>query len=252
MKTAIVTGSSGNLGQAVLRKFIDERYNGLGTIVPNEEILNDIPSLTTKGTDAFLHHDKKTAFTVAISGIDASGKGYTANLLQQDLESKGYNVANINIDPWQNPIPVRLKKENAAENVYENIFRWNDFFEQLIFPLQKNNCIYLETQGIRTDADVYYPLIYDYKNIDILIVEGILLFKRKYLPYYDFKIWIDCSFKTSLERAIKRNVENLEKERLFADYDTYYYAAQRLHFEKDDPQRAADIIFYHDVPLPST
>ena len=110
--------------------------------------------------------------TVAISGIDASEKGYTADLIQQNLESKGYKVANINIDPWQNPIPILLKKENAAENVYENIFRWNDFFEQLIFPLQKNKSIYLETHGIRTDADVYYPLINNYKNIDILLIGG--------------------------------------------------------------------------------
>ncbi|HET9744549.1 MAG TPA: hypothetical protein VFP97_02485 [Chitinophagaceae bacterium] len=210
------------------------------------EIISDIASLTGKIKDAFDLHNKKTAFTVAISGIDASGKGYTANLLQQDLESKGFNVANINIDPWQNPISIRLQKENAAENVYENIFRWNDFFEQLIFPLQENKSIYLQTHGIRSDADVYYPLIYDHKNIDILMVEGILLFKRKYLPCYDFRIWIDCTFKTGLERAIKRNVENLTKERLIYDYDTYYYAGQRLHFKKDHPQQAANIIFHND------
>lgn len=210
------------------------------------EVTNDISSLTKKLLDSFANHDKKTAFTVAISGIDASGKGYTANLLQLELESKGYNVANINIDLWQKPIPVRLQEENAAENVYENIFRWNNIFEQLIFPLQKNKSIYLETQGIRTDADIYYPLIYDHKYIDILIVEGILLFKKKYLPYYDFKMWIDCSFKTGLERAIKRNAENLDKERLIYDYETYYYATQRLHFKRDNPQQAANIIFHND------
>jgi len=79
-------------------------------------------------------------------------------------EKMGYKVANINIDPWQNPIPIRLQKENAAKNTYENIFRWGDFFEQLVFPLQKNKSLYLETQGIRSDADVYYPLIYDFKK----------------------------------------------------------------------------------------
>ena len=181
--------------------------------------------------------------TVAISGIDASEKGYTADLLQQNLESKGYKVANINIDPWQNPIPILLKKENAAENVYENIFRWNDFFEQLIFPLQKNKSIYLETHGIRTDADVYYPLINNYKNIDILLIGGILLFKRNYLSFYDHKVWIDCSFETGLQRAIARNAEKLNERRLLLDYYIYYYAAQRLHFERDDPKKAADIIF---------
>lgn len=213
------------------------------------EFVNDMQSLTRKLLCAFAQHDKKTAFTVAISGIDASGKGYTAKQLQETLEGLGYIVANINIDPWQNPLPVRLRKDNAAENIYENIFRWQQFFDQLIFPLQKNKSIYLETEGIRSDADTYYPLIYNYKNIDFLFIEGILLFKKKFLLHYDFKIWIDCSFETGLKRAIERNVEKLPEDKLINDYSTFYYPAQRLHFERDDPQKAADLVFYNDLIL---
>src|ERR1700712_660144 len=41
MKTVIVTGASGNLGQAVIKKFIDEGYFAVGTVVPNHpESLN--------------------------------------------------------------------------------------------------------------------------------------------------------------------------------------------------------------------
>jgi len=35
-KTAIVTGASGNLGQAVIKKFLSEGYNVIGTIIPND------------------------------------------------------------------------------------------------------------------------------------------------------------------------------------------------------------------------
>ena len=38
MKTAIVTGASGNMGQAVARKFLDEGYNVVGTIIPNDPV----------------------------------------------------------------------------------------------------------------------------------------------------------------------------------------------------------------------
>lgn len=191
-------------------------------------------------------HKGNRLFTVAISGIDASGKGHISRFIQQRFESEGYRIANINIDPWQNPIPVRLQKENPAENVYENIFRWNDFFEQLIFPLQKNKSIYLETEGIHTHTDAYYPLIYDCNDMDILLIEGILLFKKQYLSYYDYRVWIDCSFETGLNRAIKRNVEELDKEKLIHAYQVFYYAAQLLHFERDNPQSTADIIFNND------
>ena len=44
MKTAIVTGASGNLGQAVVKKFIDEGYFVVGTIIPNDMVQIDFPA----------------------------------------------------------------------------------------------------------------------------------------------------------------------------------------------------------------
>ncbi|HEX6168332.1 MAG TPA: SDR family NAD(P)-dependent oxidoreductase [Chitinophagaceae bacterium] len=44
MKTVIVTGASGNLGQAVIRKFIDEGYRVTGTIIPNDPVSMDLPA----------------------------------------------------------------------------------------------------------------------------------------------------------------------------------------------------------------
>lgn len=35
-KTAIVTGASGNLGHAVVQKFLDAGYNVVGTVIPND------------------------------------------------------------------------------------------------------------------------------------------------------------------------------------------------------------------------
>ncbi len=38
MKTAIVTGASGNMGQAVVKKLLGEGYRVVGTIVPNDPV----------------------------------------------------------------------------------------------------------------------------------------------------------------------------------------------------------------------
>lgn len=42
-KIAIVTGSSGNLGQEVVRKFIAEGYKVIGTVIPNDPVTMDFP-----------------------------------------------------------------------------------------------------------------------------------------------------------------------------------------------------------------
>ncbi len=39
MKTAIVTGASGNMGQAVVKKFLAEGYFVVGTVVPNDTVI---------------------------------------------------------------------------------------------------------------------------------------------------------------------------------------------------------------------
>ena len=42
MKTAIVTGASGNLGQAVVKQFLGKGYYVIGTIIPNDPVTIDI------------------------------------------------------------------------------------------------------------------------------------------------------------------------------------------------------------------
>jgi uridine kinase len=210
------------------------------------EVINNISSLTKKVMNAFACHDKKKAFTVAVSGIDASGKGYTTKLLQEELERLGYKVANINIDPWQNPIPIRLQKGNSAENFYNNVFRWKEVFPELLIPLKNDRGINLKATLIKSHADEYYNYDYHYENIDFLLIDAILLFQEQFLSFYDYKIWIDCSFETGLQRAIARNVEKLDEERLIHDYNTFYYPAQCYHFKKDNPIDSSDIIYHND------
>ena len=44
MKTAMVTGASGNMGQAAVKKFLAEGYKVIGTIIPNDPVKIDVDS----------------------------------------------------------------------------------------------------------------------------------------------------------------------------------------------------------------
>lgn len=43
MKSAIVTGASGSLGQAVIKRFIESGYNVIGTVIPNDTVTFQFP-----------------------------------------------------------------------------------------------------------------------------------------------------------------------------------------------------------------
>jgi NAD(P)-dependent dehydrogenase (short-subunit alcohol dehydrogenase family) len=61
-KTAIITGASGNIGQAVIEKFLAEGYNVVGTIVPNDPTPFD------------MHHEKLEQVVVDLLNEEDSEK----------------------------------------------------------------------------------------------------------------------------------------------------------------------------------
>jgi len=74
MKTAIVTGASGNMGQAVVTKFMAEGYFVIGAVPPNDKIQIDFPA------------DKFEKIIVDLGDEDASQK------FVEDVISKYKNV----------------------------------------------------------------------------------------------------------------------------------------------------------------
>ena len=180
---------------------------------------------------------------VGISGIDASGKGFITARVAEELEKKGLNVAAINVDGWLNLPPIRFDKKNPAENFYENAIRFDEMFEGLILPLKENRSIRLTADFAEETATEFRKHEYFYKDIEIILLEGIFIFKNDFRAYFDLKIWIECAFETALGRAVSRLQENLSPAETVKAYETIYFPAQEIHFKQDAPQTYADFIF---------
>ena len=184
----------------------------------------------------------KHSMLVGSSGIDASGKGHISKLIDQSLRSKGYRVALINIDGWLNLPPVRFDPDDPAGNFYRNAIRFDEMFDQLVLPLREDRLIDLTADFTEETAVEYRKHNYRFDDIDIILLEGIFLFKRAFVHLYDLKIWIECPFETALQRAVVRSQEGLSPEETTYAYESIYFPAQRIHFEIDDPISAADIV----------
>ena len=93
------------------------------------------------------------------------------------------------------------------------------------------------------------PQEYNIHNIDVVIIEGVFLFRRDINLEFDYKVWIDISEKTALNRAIERNQEGLSTEELKQDFKEIYFAAQHIHIKNDQPKSQADFIINNETEL---
>ena len=186
------------------------------------------------------------ALLVGISGIDAAGKGFVAARIAESLVKRGIKPAVISVDGWLNLPHVRFWRRNPAKHFYESAIRFDEMFERVILPLRDTRSINVESDFAEETATTFRKHRYDFRKIDIVILEGIFLLKPAYRHHFDLTIWIDCSSATALRRAITRCQENLPPRETEHAFETIYFAAQRLHIDRDDPRAAADIILMND------
>jgi uridine kinase len=189
------------------------------------------------------------AVLVAISGIDASGKGYITAQLADVLQQRGFRAANINIDSWLNLPHVRFAMSNLAEHFYLRAIRFGELFRDLILPLRDRRSITLEMDVAEETATSYRKRLLAYVDVEIVLLEGIYLLKREFQDHYDLSLWIECSFDTALERALARGQEGLPPSATIHAYRTIYFPAQEIHFARDNPKAAAAMIIPNDPRL---
>ncbi|KDR54572.1 uridine kinase [Arthrospira platensis str. Paraca] len=189
---------------------------------------------------------------VAISGIDASGKGYITAQIVKILSQGNLRVASINIDGWLNLPHQRFSQTNPAAHFYQYAIRFDQLFSQLVFPLRQLRSVSLEVNYTQETATEYQKHRYKFDNIDIIILEGIFLLKQEFQSYYDLSFWIECSWETALERAIRRSQEGLSQQETVKAYQAIYFPAQKIHWERDKPRQAVTARINNDFRLAST
>jgi len=195
--------------------------------------------------------DPNRALLVAVSGIDASGKGFVTDRLAGLLQHKGLRVAPIHADGWLNLPHVRHSSTAPDKHFYEHAFRFDEMFTQLVEPLRETRSISLEADFAEETATQFRPERYEYDNVDVILLEAIFLLKREHRHRYDLSLWIDCTFATALQRALARGQEGLPFDATVRAYETIYFPAQRIHFERDAPRDAATWILLNDPRLTS-
>jgi len=122
---AIVTGASGNLGQAVVKKFIDEGYKVIGTVIPNDPVPMNFPAdsfekvvvdlMNEEDSGKFISSvlDKFKSIDAAVLTVGGFAMGKIADTATADIFKQyklnfetAYNVAR--------PVFVQMMKQNSG------------------------------------------------------------------------------------------------------------------------------------------
>lgn len=122
---AIVTGASGNMGQAVIKKFIDEGYKVIGTIIPNDPIPIDFPAdKLEKVVVDLMNEDDSEKFVANVvskyGSVDAAVLTVGGFAMGSIAETKTSDIAKqykLNFETAYNaarPIFVQMLKQNSG------------------------------------------------------------------------------------------------------------------------------------------
>jgi uridine kinase len=189
---------------------------------------------------------EKHSLLVGISGIDGCGKGYVAAQIEARLAQHAVIAAIINVDGWLNLPDKRFDRDAPAERFYESAIRFDELFSELVIPLRDRRSVHLVADFVEETAHEYCEHVYNIRNVDVILVEGIFLFKQAYRSLFDLAIWVDCSFATALARALQRAQEGLPPAETIAAYETIYFPAQKIHLDQDNPRGSADLLLDND------
>ena len=208
--------------------------------------MSNIQYLVEKICDTRQQVPAQRSILVAISGIDGSGKGYITTKIADSLKTKNLNAVVINGDGWLNLPERRFNSHNPAKHFYLNAFRFLEMFTQLILPLRDHRSIIIEVDFVEETASDYRKHLYEFNDVDVILLEAIYLLQPAFISYYDLSIWINCSFETALERALTRGQEGLSPPETIKAYSTIYFPAQEIHFQRDNPLSLATVIINND------
>src|ERR1043165_60513 len=121
-----------------------------------------------------------SAVLVGLSGIDGAGKGFLAAELRRELERSALRVALINVDGWLNLPAIRFSPDDPAEHFYRHALRLDELFSDLVLPLRLRRTHRLVARHAEETATDYCDHLYDFREVDVVLLEGIFIYKRAY------------------------------------------------------------------------
>jgi uridine kinase len=182
---------------------------------------------------------------VAIDGPDAAGKTTLANELVAPLSVLGRPVIRASIDGFHNPARIRHRRGPLSpEGYYYDSFDYQSLIASVLRPLGPNGSREYRVAhfDFRTDTPVSGQMLICAADA-ILLFDGVFLLRPELLSYWDYSIFVDAPFETTMKRAELRDVSLFGGvEEVRRRYQQRYIPGQELYFAECRPKTLANVV----------
>jgi phosphoglycolate phosphatase len=159
------------------------------------------------------------------------------------LISRGYKTQIIHLDDFHNPRNVRYSGQNEIDSYLNYAFNLTALEAEILAPVKRDK---LAVDKVLTLLDLDLDTFTNYKHytIDsgtIIIIEGVLLYRKPIEDYIDCKIFLDISYDEVLKRAEKRDVP-VHGSDFLNKYICKYIPVQQWYISHCNPKQKSDFL----------
>jgi uridine kinase len=170
-------------------------------------MLEDVLLISDKHREAgkkildYIHRHRKEKMIVAISGESGSGKTELAHVIAKSLRKDKIFAKPLHTDNFYNTHPL-LRREWRIKNGIQNVvgyseYQW-DAIDKVLQAFKKGEVVQMPCVDLVTEQ--VDQLTTDFKNIDMLILDGLYAIKASDV---DVRVFIDITYLQTKEKHTK-------------------------------------------------
>lgn len=170
---------------------------------------------------------EKPHVVVAITGFAGSGKSTLASKLADTFDVKDGQI--LRLDNFYAPTP----RGNGLFDDYD----WA-LVKTVLQDAQDSKSLHYVSRGFENDSSVF-----DEPLPKVVIIEGIQLFRKDFMHYFDIAVWIDCPLELALQRAKARDLSQGHDATYMKRWDTEWGPKNEEYFSAYHPDKLATFIY---------